>query len=88
MHKTRLNTNTAASWNTESILAFNYNVFNDFMLVDFLRELMESQPDKSNVIRAIFKEKKDVSLTMVDRYVNTTFRCQMLPTSASSCRKN
>lgn len=78
MHKTRLNTNTAASWNTESILAFNYNVFNDFMLVDFLRELMESQPDKSNVIRAIFKGKKDVSLTMVDRYVNTPFRCQML----------
>lgn len=78
MHKTRLNTNTAASWNTESILAFNYNVYNDFMLVNFLRELMDSQPEKWNVIRAIFKGKKDVSLTMVDRYVNTPFRCQML----------
>lgn len=69
---------TAANRNTESILAFNYNIFDDYMLQSFFRELVATQPAKWDVIRAIFKGKDDVRLTVVDRYVDTPFRCQML----------
>jgi len=59
-------------------VTFVTSLLKDVPMQKLLQTVVSSEPERWDYIRRIFKGRQDVTLTVLDRFVNTPFRCQLL----------
>lgn len=67
-----------ASRETRNDIVFNVFLHEDITTETFLQSIITKDTYKWAMIRDIFKGKKNVSLTVADKYVETPFQCVLL----------